>query len=421
MSQQERPVLPRRRRLHRTGLQRLVLGFNSVIVVGALMTAGMVWWTADKANSTQRIAIPELAAAPAPAPGSAGTVALGGPAGDTLAPGIELETFPAQNWLVTSSDSRAIDCIDPNSPYAGAFRQGRLGESERADTIMIFRIDTENRRAAILSLQRDLWVKIGNRNDRINSVFDSKKPSQLIKTIKSNFGISIDHYATVNFCAFKDLVDSLDGIRLYFANPTRDRNTGLNVLAGCQQLNGDAALAYARSRHLQEQKKGKWVSDETGDLGRVTRQQQLVKRLMRKAIATGPTDPGAVADILDDLLKNIAIDDTINNRDLISLALQLRSIDPGSIPTFQPSVNGKIIDEKSVLLPTKSRFNQDLYEVFQGKKSLSDPLDAATDASSAPGTGVGTAPVPGGNEAPAVSLEQEQIGVVPADVEGCPP
>jgi LCP family protein required for cell wall assembly len=413
--------LPRRRRPHRTGLQRLVLVGNSLVVLGSLMTAGVIYWGADTANSVKRVVIPvasEIAAPEAIIPGITP---------DTLAEAGEIESFPAQNWLVTASDSR--ECIDPNSPYAGAFlaTKNGFGESERTDTIMIFRLDTNNRRAAILSLPRDLWVKVGKSGTRskINTTYDPKNPNRLINTIRTNLGVGIDHYLSIDFCAFKDLVDTLGGINLFFSFPTRDRNTGLNVDVGCQHLQGDAALAYARSRKLEQKKGKKWTQDPSSDIGRIERQQQLVKRLMEKAIDTGPTDPTTIAAIIGDLTRNVTLDARVNNKQLVSLALQLRSIDPASIPTFQLDTRGEIIDDLAVLQLLKTRRNQRLFDVFQGKATLATAqadvdADAESTSSSSTKPGVGTAPVPDGG-IPDVEIDQEEFGFVPVDVAECAP
>ena len=201
----------------------------------------------------------------------------------------------AENYLLVGSDSRA--CIDPSSPYAGAFLTEGNDIGDRSDTIMLLRVDPDESQAAILSFPRDLWVKIGtsNRKSRINSAFDKGDPSRLVQTIELNFDIPVDHYIEVDFCAFKYLVDALGGVKIPFAYPTRDRFTGLDIPApGCYSMSGDAALAYARSRHYQYEEDGHWKEDGSSDRGRIRRQQDFIKRMLRKAVDRGgpvPTSP----------------------------------------------------------------------------------------------------------------------------------
>lgn len=112
----------------------------------------------------------------------------------------------AKNFLITGSDNGG--CVDPDSPYAGAFGD-RSAFGERSDTIMIIRVSPKQNQAAFLSFPRDLWVKIAGstRENRINTAFDRKNPNRLVDTIFTNFGIEIDHYVNIDFCAFKDIVD----------------------------------------------------------------------------------------------------------------------------------------------------------------------------------------------------------------------
>ena len=125
---------------------------------------------------------------------------------------------PAQNFLLVGSDSR--DCISPDVADAAAF----LGEpvvGSRSDTIMVLRVERNVESAAILSFPRDLWVRVAdsNRRGRINATFDPADPSRLVKTIEENFGVHIDHYVDVDFCAFKKLVEVVGGVKVPF--PTR--------------------------------------------------------------------------------------------------------------------------------------------------------------------------------------------------------
>ena len=56
----------------------------------------------------------------------------------------------------------------------------------------------------------------------------------------------------VNFAGFRSVVDSVDGVPIYFNYPARDENTGLNIEeAGCHVLDGTQALGFARSRYYE--------------------------------------------------------------------------------------------------------------------------------------------------------------------------
>ena len=91
-------------------------------------------------------------------------------------------------------------------------------------------------------------------------------PIPLIQTIENTFGIPINHFVIIDFNGVIDLVKAVGGINLNFPYPVRDNdngnnNSGLDITrAGCQTLNGNMALALARSRYYQyEVRPGYWV------------------------------------------------------------------------------------------------------------------------------------------------------------------
>ena len=141
--------------------------------------------------------------------------------------------LPATNILVVGLDNGA--CVDPGSPTAGGIGD-RTQLGEHADTIMIVRVDPANHRADVVSFPRDLWVPIAGTNGRgrLNAAIRENDPQRLINTIAETFGIPVDHYVQVDFCAFAKIVDTLGGVGVPFQLPTprpahrlRDHGAGL--------------------------------------------------------------------------------------------------------------------------------------------------------------------------------------------------
>jgi LCP family protein required for cell wall assembly len=135
-----------------------------------------------------------------------------------------------RNFLLVGVDSAAN--LDPDDPArAGRGNVGGL----RSDTIMVLRLDPGAERASLLSLPRDLWVPLaGGGTQRINSAIQDGGPSELIDTIEGYFGIPINHYIQVDFAGFQELVDVVDGVQVYFADPARDSRSGLDIQdTGC--------------------------------------------------------------------------------------------------------------------------------------------------------------------------------------------
>ena len=121
-------------------------------------------------------------------------------------------------------------------------------------------------------------------SNRINSAY-TKGNDVLINTVEQNLGIPINHFIDVDFYGFKDLVDALGGVTVYFDLPTAT-DAGLHVTQpGCVTLNGIDALAYVRSRHFSQEINGKWKEDQSSDFGRISRQQDFIRRAASKAFA----------------------------------------------------------------------------------------------------------------------------------------
>jgi LCP family protein required for cell wall assembly len=339
---------------------------------------------------------PAAAAAPpggaaAPAPPAATTTGPADAPGDdaattesTEAPSITSETttpptFPdadpeASNFLITGADNGA--CVDPDSPYAAAFGD-REGMGERSDTIMMFRVDPSTSRVAVLSFPRDLYVDIAGSGNkaRINSAFRRDEPQRLIDTIYENFGIVTDHFIQVDFCAFKTLVDAVGGVDVPFQYPARDPNTGLNVpTTGCYAFDGEHALAYVRSRHYEYENppgSGTWEDDPTSDLGRISRQQDFIRRVLHQVLSRGPLDP-AVAGGLIEAAQNYVVTDTgLSPAKLLEFAGVLNDVDPGLIPSYQVETTSREVNGAQVLKPELSSDNmREILDLFRGEISL---------------------------------------------------
>jgi len=284
----------------------------------------------------------------------------------------------AKNFLITGSDNNA--CIAKDSPYAGGFGK-RSSYGERSDSIMVIRVNPIDNQAAIISFPRDMWVtQAGStRQGRINTNFDKKNPNRLIRTIKENFGISVDHYVNIDFCAFKEVIDAVGGVRVPFANKAQDKRTGFKVLKTdvCFTFEGDHALAYMRSRHYQwyDPALQKWRTDPSSDWGRIARQQDFIRRLVKKALDKARTNPRVATGILNAALKNVITDDRLNALTVLQLGQAMKNFDANTMGSYTMPGIGQVIDKASVIVPDfESDESKKILSVFQGKASLSTTL-----------------------------------------------
>src|SRR3954451_7676052 len=359
---------PRPPRHGRTWPERLAVTGAVIAAVLSFLAAGtlVAGYVVVRNREVVRITNPaEVAAATTtapPAPSGPTTTVAPGQTAAPAAPTTPPETFPpadpeAKNFLLTGADNGA--CVDPNSPYAPAFgdaQSGRVGE--RSDTIMVFRVDPAADRVAVLSFPRDLYVNIAGNGgkSRINSAYRRDDPQRLIDTIYQNFGIGIDHYIQVDFCTFKTLVDAVGGVTVPFTYPARDTHTGLDVPdAGCYTFDGDAALAYVRSRHYEYEDppgSGNWKTDESSDLGRISRQQDFLRRTLSSVLAKGFLNPSVARGMISAATNgNVVTDDQLTLAKLMQFAGVLRDVKPDAIPSYQIEAVGRTISGAQVLEP----------------------------------------------------------------------
>jgi len=300
-------------RLRRTWPQRLLITFNVCCVALALVGAGLVAYAKQTVGRIPRVTI----------------------SGPGVQPVAELEPGAPQNFLIVGVDSD--EGLAANDPARGGRDSGPEATSGlRSDTIMVVRIDPKEEKARILSFPRDLWVDIpGNGRNRINTAIQygtDGGPSLLIATIKANFDIDINHYVQVDFAGFKNVINQIDGVKVFLSNPVRDGNSGLNQpTAGCVTLDADQALAYARSRALQYQEDGEWKTDRTVDLGRISRQQDFTRRVIRRAIEKGARNPATLRRMVEALPESIELDQYTTAEDLFTLGRTFRDYDPDKL------------------------------------------------------------------------------------------
>jgi LCP family protein required for cell wall assembly len=333
-------------------------------------------------------------------------------------------TFPpadpeAKNFLITGADNNS--CVDPDSPYAGAFGD-RTNFGERSDTIMVWRVDPSTNQVAVLSFPRDLYVTVdGGSKARINSAYRRDDPSRLQDTIFLNFQIPIDHYIQVDFCAFKRLVDGVGGVEVPFEYPARDPNTGLDVpVAGgeCFEFDGDHALAYVRSRHYEYQVDGEWKTDGTSDFGRISRQQDFLRRTVTSLLSRGPFSPGVATALLETNRDYLTIDTELTIGRMLEFAGVLRSLDPNAIASYQIESTSQNVSGQSVQIPqTKGENMQAILAIFRGEAPLADAPDqvfeSTTSAAALPGVTTADTAVTTEVSAPPVVPEENTLGISP--------
>jgi LCP family protein required for cell wall assembly len=192
--------------------------------------------------------------------------------------------------------------------------------ADLTDTILLLSIDPVNKNAALLSLPRDLWVKIpGDGYQKINAAYPFGKEgsrakkekdkinaglNELDKTLEPIIGIPIHYHALVDFSAFKQGVDAVGGVNINVPETLYDPTIaweyhGNPYIAkkGQQVMHGQQALLYARSR------------ETSSDFARGQRQRLLILALKEKIFSAGTlSNPVRISSVLDSFGNNVYTD-----------------------------------------------------------------------------------------------------------------
>jgi LCP family protein required for cell wall assembly len=146
--------------------------------------------------------------------------------------------------------------------------------ARRSDTILVASLREGDVR--ILSIPRDTHVKFPDgRVEKVNAAY-AFGGAELARKVISNFlGLEIKYYIVIDYDGFEKLIDLLGGVTVSVEKPLKDDKTKppIDIAAGTQKLNGKMALGYIRYR-----------DNQSGDLGRLQRQRQLLEALLRQGV-----------------------------------------------------------------------------------------------------------------------------------------
>jgi LCP family protein required for cell wall assembly len=242
-------------------------------------------------------------------------------------------------------------------------------QAYRSDTMMLIHLDPGQKRVGILSIPRDMYVPIPgySQNQRINTANylgdlgdypGGGGPALAAETIRQTFGIRVDNYVRINFDVFETLVDTLapNGIEVCPTEKIDDPkypDAGFGTInvhfdAGCQRLNSERLLQYARTR-----------ATENGDFDRARRQQEVLKAAQAEFLSLGgianfftqiPTVYSALATsvrtdlTLDELIGLARLAGEIPRENITSGVIDARYVtnakDPTGADVLVPNIGG---------------------------------------------------------------------------------
>ncbi|WP_280498319.1 LCP family protein [Nocardia farcinica] len=217
---------------------------------------------------------------------------------------------PGTNWLLVGSDGRGGLTAEQEQELATG---GEVGP-ERTDTIMLVHIPRSGK-TTLVSLPRDSYVSIpGHGRDKLNASFALGGPQLLVQTVEIATGLRIDHYAQIGFAGFANVVDTLGGIEVCLPQAIDDPLAGIDLPAGCQELDGPQALGFVRTR-----------ATALADIDRMNNQRLFMSALLEKATSASTlANPFTLWPLASDIARSLKVDEGDHLWDLGRLGWAMR-------------------------------------------------------------------------------------------------
>lgn len=179
------------------------------------------------------------------------------------------------------------------------------------DTMLLLRFEPNQEKLSLLSIPRDTQTLIeGYGLKKINEANYYGGPALTAQTVSKLLNdVPIDRYVRVNVQGVEKLIDALGGVKIYIPKDMKYKDDSqhlyINLKQGEQHLNGSEAVQFLRFRY-----------DEYGDIGRIQRQQTLIRALIEQALK--PQTLLKIPDILSVIQSNI--DTNLTVEELVALA-----------------------------------------------------------------------------------------------------
>jgi LCP family protein required for cell wall assembly len=282
----------------------------------------------------------------------------------------------------SSSPLKGEDRGRINILFLGIGGENHAG-GQLTDTMMVFSIDTKDKKVAMLSIPRDLavpienmgWRKINNVNAYAEMSTKGSGGIAASQTVSEILKSPIDYYIKIDFAGFKKLIDYFGGVEIDVENtfddytyPANGQEENPNYTArfehlhfdkGVQMMNAETALKYARSRHS--------YGVEGTDFARARRQQKVIQALKDKALSVSTlTNPTLIANIYSTLQANMSTN--LKVWELLKVWNLVKNINQNNITTKvlsnQPS--GLLVDTTGadgayLLMPRTGNFTEIQY------------------------------------------------------------
>jgi len=235
------------------------------------------------------------------------------------------------------------------------------------DTMMVATIELKTGNVALISVPRDLYVNMPNHDFKrkineayVTGIMDTKDWKGGLdyakKAVSDVTGLDIHYAASVDFRAFKEIIDTMGGVTIDLAQPFSEMNQfeegPISLPAGKQTINGDTALLFVRARF------------SSNDFERAKRQQQVLMAVKEKALGLGVlSNPLKIISILNTLGNDVRVDAQL--WEIQEMAVLAQKVDSSKIrrKVFDTTESGLLYASRDqngayILLPDGDNFSK---------------------------------------------------------------
>lgn len=295
--------------------------------------------------------------------------------------------FSAGEVFQGGGEAAALSCsteIEPDqltNEGDGRINILMLGEDDEAsltDSILVASLDPVNKKVAMVSIPRDLWVSSETAGGtKVNAVYPLAKQAalrdnpdderaakkvaveELQGIVEEVLGININYYFTVDVAGFERAVEVVGGVTMnvpeelavseHMWDDVRGVPYYLDVPPGEQEFNPQRALFFVRSRK----------TSARGDFDRSERQRLFIRALADEMLSAGTyTNPVRISQLMDTFKDNVATNFSID--DAVCLAKNAQEYDTKNMLSVD------MADEEDPVVTTGWANNQSIVQPVAG-------------------------------------------------------
>lgn len=225
-------------------------------------------------------------------------------------------------------------------------REKSYGSATRTDALLLATINKNDKSVKLVSIPRDsrVYIKSRGKQDKITHAHVFGGVDSTIDTVENFLNVPVDYYVKFNFKSFINIVDSLGGIDVnvpveFTEQNSKDEPNAIHLKKGLQHLNGEEALALARTRHIDS------------DYMRGQRQQLILEAIAEKALSINSINK--IEDLLDavdhDLKTNLTFDDIMTiTKNMMGSSLRMDKLQVKGDDKYINGIYYYVPEEKSV-------------------------------------------------------------------------